>query len=199
MTTLPILVAPVYAPLLGKSRYKGAHGGRGSGKSWFFAAEIVEAHVLGKTDTVCLREYQKSLKFSAKKLIEDTILRMGVGDYFEVQSDVIKDVHGGIIIFQGMQDHTADSIKSLEGFQRAWFEEAQNASQRSLDLLRPTLRADGSELWFSWNRFKEDDPIELLLCGDNSPPDSIVVEANIDDNPWAPKELLSEREADRQA
>jgi len=197
MSTLQILTAPVFEPLLQTARYKGAYGGRGSGKSWFFAEMMIEAHIMGKTDSVCLREIQKALQFSAHKLLRETIKRLNAGDYFDVQESVIKARNGGIIIFQGMQDHTADSIKSLEGFDRAWFEEAQNASQRSLDLLRPTLRKPGSELWFSWNRFKEDDPIELLLCGDNIPDGAIVVEANIDDNPWVPEELLIERENDR--
>jgi len=197
MTTLRIETAPVFAPLLQPVRYKGAHGGRGSGKSWFFAEMMIESHIMDKTDSVCLREIQKSLQFSAKKLLEETIARMNAGSYFEVQDSVIKAKNGGIIVFQGMQSHTADSIKSLEGFDRAWFEEAQNACQRSLDLLRPTLRKPGSELWFSWNRFKEDDPIELLLCGDNVPDGAVVVEANFDDNPWQSPELIAEREADR--
>jgi phage terminase large subunit len=197
MSVLDIQTAPVFEPLLRPARYKGARGGRGSGKSWFFADLMIEAHIQGKTDSVCLREIQKSLQFSAKKLLEATIEKMNAGYYFEVQDKVIKATNGGIIIFQGMQDHTADSIKSLEGFNRAWFEEAQNASQRSLDLLRPTLRAPGSELWFSWNPFKEDDPIELLLCGDNVPEGAVVVTANMDDNPWPPEELIKERETDR--
>lgn len=197
MTVLQIMTAPVFEPLLQPARYKGAHGGRGSGKSWFFAEMMVEAHLMGKTDSVCLREIQKSLQFSAHKLLGDTIARLNAGDYFDVQDKVIKAKNGGIIVFQGMQDHTADSIKSLEGFDRAWFEEAQNATQRSLDLLRPTLRKSGSELWFSWNRFKEDDPIELLLCSENAPDNAVVVEANMDDNPWPSAELIQERDDDR--
>jgi phage terminase large subunit len=197
MGTLRIETAPVFEPLLAPVRYKGAHGGRGSGKSWFFAEMMIEEHIMRKTDSVCLREIQKSLQFSAKKLLEETITRLNAGSYFDVQDSVIKARNGGIIVFQGMQTHTADSIKSLEGFDRAWFEEAQNAGQRSLDLLRPTLRKPGSELWFSWNRFKEDDPIELLLCGENAPEGAVVVEANFDDNPWQSPELIAEREADR--
>ncbi|HEX7642989.1 MAG TPA: PBSX family phage terminase large subunit [Burkholderiaceae bacterium] len=197
MTALRILTAPVFEPLLGPARYKGARGGRGSGKSWFFAELLIEHHLVGKTDSVCLREVQKTLRFSAHKLLSETIARMNAGYYFEVQDKVIKARNGGIIVFNGMHDHTADSIKSLEGFDRAWFEEAQTCSQKSLDLLRPTLRKAGSELWFSWNPFKEDDPIELLLCSPNAPEDRIVVTANIDDNPWPSAELLEERESDR--
>jgi phage terminase large subunit len=102
-----------------------------------------------------------------------------------------------MIIFQGMQNHTADSIKSLEGYDIAWVEEAQSLSQRSLDLLRPTIRKDGSELWFSWNPDQPTDPIEVLLRGENPPPDSIVVEANYTDNPWFPDVLRAEMEYDK--
>lgn len=150
-----------------------------------------------KVDIVCLREIQKSLKFSVKKLVESKIERMNAGAYFEVQNEQIKSRHGGVIIFQGMQDHTSDSIKSLEGFGIAWFEEAQSASQRSLDLLRPTIRAPNSELWFSWNPNFATDPIDVLLRGSNPPPGSIVVRANYKDNPWLPPELLAEMEYDK--
>jgi phage terminase large subunit len=194
---LQIPTAPVFEPLLHPSRYKGAHGGRGSGKSWFFSGAMIEEHIRTKTDSVCLREIQKSLQFSSKKLLEQTIVSMNAGSYFDIQDKVIKARNGGIIIFQGMQDHTAESIKSLEGFDLAWFEEAQNASNKSLTLLRPTIRKPGSEIWFSWNRFKDDDPIELLLCGDNRPEGAIVVEANWRDNPWITAELLQEMKDDR--
>lgn len=149
-------------------------------------------------DIVCLREIQKSLKFSVKKLVENKIEAMNAGAYFEVQNEQIKSSRGGNIIFQGMQDHTSDSIKSLEGFGIAWFEESQSASQRSLDLLRPTIRAPGSQLWFSWNPNFATDPIDVLLRGDNPPPGSCVVRANYKDNPWLPPELLAEMEYDRQ-
>lgn len=150
-----------------------------------------------KIDIVCLREVQKSLKFSVKKLIESKIEAMNAGAYFEVQNEQIKSKHGGNIIFQGMQDHTSDSIKSLEGFMVAWFEEAQSASQRSLDLLRPTIRTPGSQLWFSWNPNLETDPIDVLLRGENPPPGAVVVKANYRDNPWLPDELKVELEYDR--
>jgi phage terminase large subunit len=158
---------------------------------------MVEEHIRRRVDSVCLREVQKSLKFSVKKLIENKIADMNAGLYFEVQNEQIKSRHGGVIIFQGMQDHTSDSIKSLEGFGISWFEEAQSASQRSLDLLRPTIRAPGSELWFSWNPDLATDPIDLLLRGDNPPPNSVVIEVNYTDNPWFPQELRDEMEYDK--
>lgn len=186
--------------MLQPSRYKGAKGGRGSGKSWFFASLLIEEHIADQNQaSVCIREIQKSLDQSVKRLIEQTISDMNAGYYFEIQDTKILSKNGsGLIIFQGMQNHTSDSIKSLEGFKRAWVEEAQSLSQRSLDLLRPTIRADGSEMWFSWNPEKDTDPIDRLLCGDNPPPDSIVVHANYLDNPFLPKVLLEEMEYDRQ-
>lgn len=197
MSVLQIQTPRVFVPLLADARYKGVHGGRGSGKSHNFGEMLIEECIREKTDAVCLREVQKSLKFSVKKLLENKISSMNAGAYFEVQNEQIKSVSGGVIIFQGMQDHTSDSIKSLEGFKIAWFEEAQTASQRSLDLLRPTIRAPGSQIWFSWNPSKSTDPIDVLLRGDNPPPSSIVVQANYRDNPWFPDELREEMEYDR--
>lgn len=180
-----------------KARYIGAFGGRGSGKSWFFAEWIVERCVMQKTDVVCVREVQRSLKQSVKKLIENKIQELGVGHLFDVQQAEIKCPHGGVIIFQGMQNHTADSIKSLEGFDIAWVEEAQSISQFSLDLLRPTIRKPGSQLVFSWNPRNPDDPVEALLRGDNRPDDSVIVEVNYSDNPWFPDVLREEMEYDK--
>lgn len=197
MSTLQIQTPRVYVPLLAEARYKGAYGGRGSGKSHNFAEMLIEECIREKTDAVCLREIQKSLKFSVKKLLENKIASMNAGAYFEVQNEQIKSVNGGVIIFQGMQDHTSDSIKSLEGFKIAWFEEAQTASQRSLDLLRPTIRSPGSQLWFSWNPRFATDPVDQLLRGPTPPPNAIVVEANYSDNPWLPAELLEEMEYDK--
>lgn len=198
MTTLTIETPRVFKPLLKPSRYKGAHGGRGSGKSHFFAELLVERCLIKTTHVVCVREIQKSLNQSVKKLIESKIEALGVGHLFEVQEAQIKGRNGSLIIFQGMQNHTADSIKSLEGYDIAWCEESQSISQRSLDLLRPTIRKEQSELWFSWNPSQATDPIDLLLRGDNVPPDSIVVQANYLDNPFLPDVLKQEMEFDKQ-
>jgi phage terminase large subunit len=122
---------------------------------------------------------------------------MNAGAYFEVQDKKIRSHNGGLIIFQGMQNHTAESIKSLEGYDIAWVEEAQTLSQRSLDMLRPTIRKPGSEIWFSWNPRFETDPVDVLLRGENPPPNSIVIEANYHDNPWFPDVLRDEMEYDR--
>ena len=186
------------APLLKPTRYKGLHGGRGSGKSHFFAEMLVEeATIRPGLRAVCVREVQKSLKQSVKLLVEDKIRSMGVAHLFTVLEAEIKTPGGGVIIFQGMQNHTADSIKSLEGFDIAWCEEAQSLSQRSLDLLRPTIRKAGSELWFSWNPNAPSDPVDVLLRGESPPSDSVILEINYDDNPWLPDELKQEQEDDK--
>lgn len=196
MTTLRIETAPVFEPLLKPSRYKGAWGGRGSGKSHIFAEMLIEDALMNPgLRSVCVREVQKSLRESAKRLIEDKLKAFGLGEKqgFKILVDRIETPGGGVIIFQGMQDHTAESIKSLEGFSRAWIEEAQTLSARSLGLLRPTIRAPGSELWFSWNPTRKSDPVDLMLRGPETPTDAIVVRANYSENPWFPGVLEQER------
>ena len=197
MTELRIKVAEVFAPLEGAHRYIGAHGGRGSGKSHYFGERWLRENIAERLDCVCLRETLKSLEFSVKKLLEQKISHFNAGAYFEVQDRRIMSVHGGVSIFEGMQNHTADSIKSLEGFDRAWFEEAQNASDKSLTLLRPTIRKPGSQLWFGWNPDLETDPIDTLLRGSELPPGAAVIQANYMDNPWLPEELRAEMEYDK--
>lgn len=192
---IEIPTARVFKPLLGPSRYKGAFGGRGSAKSHFFAELGVERCAMGSgVRMVCVREHQKSLKESAKRLIEDKIQALGFGKKFQVLEGEIRTPGGGVIIFQGMQDHTAESIKSLEGFDIAWVEEAQTLSATSLSLLRPTIRADGSELWFSWNPRRKTDPVDVMLRQGKPPTDSIVVRSNWKDNPWFPAVLEQERQ-----
>lgn len=197
MAILDIPTARVFAPLLKPSRYKGAHGGRGSGKSHFFCERIIEDSIAEPgLRTVCIREVQKTLDQSVKRLIEDKLEKFDPPG-FDVLRSEIKTPGGGVIIFQGMQDYTAASIKSLEGFGRAFVEEAQTLSQRSLDLLRPTIRKPGSELWFGWNPENEFDPVDKFLRGPSAPADAIVVRANWSDNPWLPQELRDEIELDR--
>ena len=145
---------------------------------------------------VCIREVQKSLKESAKRLIEDKIEGFGLGGHFDCLESETKTPGGGVVVYQGMQDHTSESIKSLEGFDVAWCEEAQSLSQRSLTLLRPTIRKDESELWFSWNRTRKTDPVDVLLTGPTPPTDCLVVNANWRDNPWFPSVLEAERQDD---
>lgn len=203
MRTLDLKTARAFAPLLEPARYKGAHGGRGSGKSHFFAEMLLEdcLYEPGASGgegmrAVCIREVQKDLSQSSKALLESKLssLALGEADGFKVYKDVITTPGDGLIIFKGMNDYTADSVKSLEGFKRAWWEEAQTATKHSLKLLRPTLRAPGSQLWFGWNPRFAADPIEQLLRGPELPTDCIVVQANWRDNPWFTAELEQERQ-----
>lgn len=194
MSILTIETPRVFAPLLKPARYKAAWGGRGSGKSHFFAELLVEdALAIPGLRAVCIREVQKSLKDSAKLLIEDKIRSLGLGGRFEALVDSIKTPGGGRIVFQGMQDHTAESIKSLEGFDRAWIEEAQTLSERSLELLRPTIRKDGSEIWASWNPRRKTDAVDKFFRGGVAPEGAIIVRANWSDNPFFPEVLNNER------
>ena len=203
LQTLRIPTARKFLPLLKSARYKGAHGGRGGGKSFFFAELLVEECVADpNTRAVCIRETLKSLDLSAKQLIEDKIRSMEVGAHFEVlDSEIwVIDTSGrraGLISFQGMQNHTAESIKSLEGYRIAWVEEAQSISIRSLDLLTPTFRVPGAELWFSWNPNKATDPVDKLFSDNADDPDFLCVEVNYPDNPWFPEDLRRDMERDR--
>ena len=199
MSVLDIPTAEVFLPLLEPARYKGIWGGRGSGKSHFFGGRLVEDHLAEQGMlSVCIREVQKSLAQSSKRLIESKLSDFGLGeaDGFKVFRDVIETPGDGLIAFQGMQDHTAESIKSLEGFKRAWVEEAQGLSSRSLTLLRPTIRAPGSEIWASWNPRHKKDAVDALLRGLSPPTNSVVIRANWSDNPWFPAELEQERQDD---
>jgi phage terminase large subunit len=196
LSVLRIETAAVFEPLLEPARYKGAWGGRGSGKSHFFAEKLIDDSLYEPgLLSVCIREVQKTLKQSSKRLIETKLKDLGLGekDGFKVFQEVIQTPGDGVIAFQGMQDHTAESIKSLEGFKRAWMEEAQTISANSLNLLRPTIRASGSEIWASWNARRKTDPVDLMFRGVEIPTGAVVVKANWRDNPWFTAELEQER------
>jgi len=195
--TLRVESPRAFLPLEQPGRYFGAHGGRGSAKSHYFAGRWLRRSIGGKFDCVCLREVQRSLEFSVKKLLESKISTHNAGAYFDVQDRRIKAKNGGVTIFEGLQNHTADSIKSLEDFDAAWGEEAHSLSDRSLTILRPTLRKPSSQLWFSWNPDLATDPIDVLLRGPVLPPRAHVVRAGYEDNPWLPAELREELEYDK--
>lgn len=194
MRMIPKWAVPLEAP----APLKGAKGGRSSGKSHYFAECVVERMVRDPHyQVVGIREIQKSLRFSAKKLIEQKIIELGVERMFDPLQTEIRRRHGrGICVFQGMQDHTADSIKSLEGFDLAWCEEAQNLSGRSIELLEPTIRKDGSEIWFSWNPAFETDAVDQLLLHSGKP-GIVVVHVNYLDNPACPLKSIEQAEAMR--
>lgn len=199
--TLDIPTARVFLPLIPPARDKVAKGGRGSGKSHFFGGLLVEDSLAEPGDygeglrSVCIREVQKDLAQSSKALIEKKLsdFRLTEADGFKVFKDVIQTPKDGLIIFKGMNDYTADSIKSLEGFKRGWWEEAHGASKTSIGLYRPTMRAPGSQMWWSYNPRRKVDPVDVLFMGAERPSNAVVVEANWRDNPWFTDELEQER------
>lgn len=187
----------VFAPLTLPKRFKIARGGRGSGKSQFFATYGV-AQMASRRGfrIVCVREIQNSIKDSVKQLIEDKIAEMELQEFFTATDQEIRGRNGSLCIFRGLQNHTAASIKSLEGFDVAWIEEAQTISQASLDILTPTIRKPGSELWASYNPGSETDPIDVLAR--TLPPElATVITANWSDNPFFPDVLRADLEHDR--
>lgn len=145
--------------------------------------------------SLCVREVQKSLKQSSKRLIEDKLQKLGLTalDGFRVFNEVIETPGDGLITFVGMQDHTADSIKSFEGVDRAWVAEASSITDRSMGLLRPTIRKANSELWFDWNPQRPSDAVDKMLRGDKLPTNTVVVNVNWSHNPWFPAVLDQER------
>ena len=201
MSILQIKTAKAFIPLLAPARYKGAYGGRGSGKSHFFSDKLVEDSLAEPGDSgeglrsVCIREVQKDLAQSAKQLIETKLQQFGLGEAqgFKVYKAEIQTPKDGIIIFKGMNDYTAESIKSLEDFKRGWWEEAHTATKHSLTLYRPTLRADGSERWFSWNPRRKTDAVDVLFRGSEAPSGAVSVCANWRDNPFRHEEQEQER------
>lgn len=195
---LEIPTARVFRPLLEPARYKGAWGGRSSGKSHFMAESAVEWCLMRPGSRIlCAREVQLSLEHSSKKLIEDKI-RTFKAPGFTILDNIIRTPGDGVIIFQGMNKHNSDTIKSYEGFDVAWVEEAHKLSLTSLRLLRPTIRKSGSELWFSWNPSRESDAVDTLLRGEAKPQGAVVVKANWSDNPFFPPEMEAERQHDLQ-
>lgn len=183
-------------PLIEPARYKAAFGGRGGAKSHFFAEQIVIRCYAKKTRVVCIREVQVTIRDSVRQLIVDKIHKLGLGAYFEVLASEIRCRNGSLIIFRGMQDYNAHNIKSLEDFDLAWVEEAQTLSAQSLRLLRPTIRKDGSEIWFSWNPRYETDAVDEFFRGKAPPKNAIVVPVNWSDNPWFNEVLKEEKDAD---
>jgi phage terminase large subunit len=159
-----------------------------AGSSPSFSSSIVcSTQALAPSAFVRLRS--RSLK--ARSVSSRIRSKLWVGPQFRVLYDRIDTPGGGTILFAGMADHTAESIKSLENCRIAWVEEAQTLSHRSLALLRPTIRAENSELWFSWNPRRKSDAVDQFLRGEK-PDNAIVVKANWRDNPWFPSVLEEE-------
>ena len=187
------IVPKIKATIKQKSRYKVFYGGRGSGKSWSVAKALLGLSLAQRQRILCAREVQKSIKDSVYKLLVDQVEAMGLGSQFEVLKTEIRGRNGSEFLFSGLSDVTAESIKSFEGVDKVWVEEAQTVSDRSWELLIPTIRKPGSEIWITMNPDQETDPTYIRFLKD-TPPGAQVCRVNWDDNPWFPEELRLEKD-----
>lgn len=175
-------------------RYIAAAGGRGSGKSRSVATALVIRAAAKPLRILCVREVQRSIKDSVKRLLDDEIARLGLEDFYTSTEAEIRGRNGSLFLFAGLRTNV-DSIKSMEGVDICWAEEAQAVSQGSLDVLIPTIRKPGSQLIFTWNPRLATDPVDVMFA--DPPPRSIVKRVNFDLNPWFPDVLRQEMEYDR--
>jgi len=176
-------------------RYKVARGGRGSGKSWGFARALLVLGAKSKLRIICSREVQKSIKDSVHKLLEDQIGALGLTSFYDIFTTEIRGKNGTEFLFAGLSDQTIDSIKSFEGADVCWVEEAQTVSERSWKILTPTIRKPGSEIWVTFNPDLDDDPTYDRFVT-HQPDDCVSVEMNYMDNPWFNETLEKERAGD---
>ena len=196
MTELHVQIPKILRPALDPNRYIGLYGGRGGMKSHFFAEKLILRAYAQKTRAACIREVQVTIKDSVRQLLVDKIQKFGFGAFFKVTEREITAPNGSLIVFRGMQSYNAENIKSLEDFDVAWVEEAQTLSAHSLKLLRPTIRKDGSELWFSWNPRHDTDAVDMFFRGGSKRRGMMSIEVGWRDNPWFPEVLTVEMEDD---
>lgn len=175
-----------------KARYKGAKGGRGSAKSWSVARALLILGSTKKLRILCTREVQKSIKQSVHKLLKDQIETLGLSRFYQVLETEVRGINGTEFSFSGLSEQTVDSIKSFEGCDIVWVEEAQSVSKRSWSVLIPTIRKPGSEIWITFNpELDTDETYDRFIT--NAPEDCIIVDMNHSDNPWFPDVLEKER------
>jgi phage terminase large subunit len=173
------------------SRYKIAHGGRGGAKSWGFARALLIQGLEKPIRVLCAREFQNSISDSVHKLISDQIHAMGLEGFYTIQNTAIIGANGTEFSFAGLR-HNVNKIKSFEGVDRVWVEEAQTVSKNSWEVLIPTIRKDDSEIWVTFNpELATDETYKRFVL--NPPPNAIVRKINYTDNPWFPPVLEQER------
>ena len=173
-------------------RYKVARGGRGSGKSWNFARAILVYCASKQTRVLCTREVQKSIQQSVHQLLSDQIKALGLQSHFEILEKEIRGPHGSQIYFSGLSDITAQTLKSFEGVDICWCEEAQAITEKSWKTLTPTIRKAGSEIWITYNPELETDATHARFVI-NPPPNCVSVLMNYSDNPYFPAVMEEER------
>ena len=174
-------------------RYKVFYGGRGGGKSRAFARALLLTGVQRPVRVLCAREVQNSIRDSVKRLLDDEIERLGLGGFYTSTDAEIRGRNGSLFIFSGLR-MSPERIKSFEALTHCWIEEAETVSERSLDLLIPTMRAEGSEIWMSFNPARVNSPVWQRFVVKTPPPDSLVRKVGWRDNPWFPDELRREME-----
>jgi len=175
-------------------RYKVLWGGRGGGKSWAVAKVLLQMGRENKLRILCTREVQKTIKDSVHKLLSDQIKECGYSDYTITRETILNTRTGSEFIFVGLnQLGDKDKIKSMEGIDLCWCEEAQSLSDESLERLIPTIRKDYSEIWFTFNKFSHMDPVVKRFCNKNDP-DILEIKINYNENPWCPQEILKDAE-----
>ena len=189
--SLDLTLAAPFEPLLNPCRYKVVYGGRGSGKSYSIAMLLVLAAYQRPLRILCAREIQKSITDSVHQLLVDTIDRLGLLGHFEVQKTQILGKNGSRFLFEGLRSNIS-KVKSMEGIDRVWIEEAESVTNASWDTLIPTIRKDNSEIWVSFNPLDEMDATYQRFVVE-PPPGSFVVKVNYDENPWFPETLEAER------
>ena len=173
-------------------RYKVAYGGRGSGKSWSMARALLLQASNKPLRILCAREVQRSIKQSVHTLLNDQIQALGLGPLYEVLETEIRSRSGSSFSFTGLATNTVESIKSFEGCDVVWIEEAQTVSKKSWDILIPTIRKPDSEIWVSFNpNIDTDDTYQRFVV--EPPENAKVVKVNYTDNPWFPDVLEQER------
>ena len=188
----PIELPEWAEPLFEHHRYKVIYGGRGSSKSWSVARALLLKGAKEPLRILCAREIQKSLKESVHQLLSDSIVAMGLGDFYEILETEIRGRNGTTFSFSGLQGHTVDSIKSFEGCDLVWIEEAQTVKAKSWKILTPTIRKPGSEIWITFNPDLDTDDTWMRFIV-KTPPRTLLIEVNWEDNPYFPPELEEER------
>lgn len=175
------------------ARFKVLYGGRDSAKSWSIARALLLDGAEQPLPIGCFREVQKSIKDSVYQLLVNQIEELGLTRFYEPLRDEIRAENGTFFRFSGLSAQTRDSIKSFEGLKRAWVEEAQSVSKRSWDILEPTIRAPGSEIWVSFNPDMDTDETYQRFVVKPSP-EVVSVLMNWQDNPWRSSVLDATRE-----
>jgi phage terminase large subunit len=179
--------------LFKKSRYKVLYGGRGGAKSWGIARALLIKGAKDPIRILCAREFQTSIKDSVHKLLCDQIESLGLLSFYEITQTSIRGRNGTEFSFVGLKNNVSN-IKSYEGVDICWVEEAQTTSRLSWNILIPTIRKEGSEIWISFNPELETDETYQRFVA-NPPADSITMKVNWYDNPWFPDTLRLEKDA----